>query len=382
MDIPLEILDADIARAHAGLVVARARLAHSPNEPNPLTRAAMSRRATYEALADRADRDTLLGLAVRSWVSALTLERVVWPDTLRLAAAWREPSIPVRESGKTHGPTSARDLLVAILAESAPVRRSILADALARGASHVQDAARIRAERRAEAVRLLAMKVPVSKADAELAPLDAEKAATRLLADTAALVPPTESWADTFAMGVGRDASEGWPARLGPRWLMDLFQQGPLTEGLRLALEPLPAFVRTPPANAPLIGASSFARALGAFGAALAEADGASGPWCIAHAPFDVRVRRRAALFASLAADPVFATTRLGLGRDRARDQARKVAHALLIALRVDAARVLAQGVLVMPAGERASRFEEVTAAAFVAPIPTSLAGVVPRLGP
>jgi hypothetical protein len=102
----------------------------------------------------------------------------------------------------------------------------------------------------------------------------------------------------------------------------------------------------------------------------------------IAQSPFDLRRARRSALFAGLAADPIFAARALGLGRDRARDQARGVARALLVTLRLDAARVLCRGVLSLPEGERAARFEEHTAIALGAPLPPSLAGVVPRLGP
>src|SRR5262249_25898498 len=96
----------------------------------------------------------------------------------------------------------------------------------------------------------------------------------------------------------------------------------------------------------------------------------------------DLRRARRAALFAGLAADPVFGARALKIGRGRARDQARGVARALLISLRLDAARVLLRGALVLPRRERAARFEEITAAALGVPIPPSLAGVVPRLGP
>jgi hypothetical protein len=202
--------------------------------------------------------------------------------------------------------------------------------------------------------------------------------ARRFLTETAAFadLDGSTSWAATLALASGRDAALGWPARLRARWLFDLFGAGPLTEGLRPSQGPLPAAV----------GATSFARALGAFGAALADADGPTAtparPWSTTRAPFDARPHRRAALFASLAADPVFAISALGLGRGKARDQARVVARALLIGARLDAVRVLCRGALGAPASERADRFEEATAAALGAPIPGSLAGVIPRIGP
>ena len=102
----------------------------------------------------------------------------------------------------------------------------------------------------------------------------------------------------------------------------------------------------------------------------------------MAWSPYDLRPRRRAALFAALAADPVFARRALGLGRGRAEDQARVVAQALFVSLRLDAARVLCRGALSLPDGDRGSCLEEHTAAALGAPIPPALGGLVPRLGP
>jgi hypothetical protein len=248
----------------------------------------------------------------------------------------------------------------------------VLADALARHVSPVADAARILAERRAEAARLLgegarSFENPVDPA-ASLGSI-----AERVLADTAPFATPRNHWADALADGLARSAGEGWPARLRTRWLFDLFHRGPLLEGIRLDLGPLPA----------ALGAASFARALAAFGGALADEDGPrSTPLAIARAPFDLRRERRAALFGGLAADPVFGVRALGLGRDRARDQARAVARAFVVTIRLDAARVLLADALLLPSRDRDARFEERTAAALGAPIPPALAGVVPRIRP
>src|SRR5262249_32034565 len=157
------------------------------------------------------------------------------------------------------------------------------------------------------------------------------------------------------------------------RWLEEVVRGTGLTEGLSLALGPLPL---------PL-GAASFARALASFGRAFAAADvPPSAPYCMARRPFDLRVARRAALFGGLAADPAFGARALDLSRDRARDQARRVARSLLSSVRLDAARVLLRGALLAAARERADRFEEATARALGAPIPASLAGALPLLSP
>ena len=368
MDVPLEILDREVARAEGELAAAWARLARGEVAVAPTPLAAHRRgseRATWLELGDRDAAE------LRAWVHALTLERVLWPDAVRLAAAWHAPSITVAETGIVPITESPRALLLRTLREPDEARRRIFAGALARGGGAVHDAARLLAERRAEAARILGADPDLLEIRVD-PPAAVAAAAARLLADTAPLVERGSSWSGALAASVGRSFGEGWPARLGPRWLFDLFRRTSLTEGLRIALAPLPA----------PIGASSFARALGAFGAALADADGPRAPFALARAPFDLRAPRRAALFASLAADPIFAARALGLGRGRARDQARGVARALLVTLRLDAARVLCRGALGLPEGERVARFEEHTATALGAPIPPSLAGVVPRLAP
>ncbi|MFT3766554.1 MAG: hypothetical protein QM820_13725 [Minicystis sp.] len=372
MDVPLIILDREVARAAERAMQGRARLHRGDDldAPSPLaSQRRVSSRATWVELAESKDP---LAAPLRTWVGALTLERVLWPDQARLAAAWRAASIPIEMSGIVPFVASPRDLLRCVLGEPEPGRRRVFADALVRGAGPVTDAARILAERRAEATRLLG-----EGGDAAEVPIDPRGAITtiaeRVITETAPFVMEAGgSWADAIAAGVGRSAGEGWPARLNARWLFELFNRGPLVEGLRLDLAPLPE----------ALGASSFARALAAFGAALADVDGPrSSPFVVARAPFDLRRARRAALFGSLAADAVFGVRALGLGRGRARDQAREIARALVVSLRLDAARVLLRDVLLLPARQRDSRFEERTFAALGAPIPPALAGVVPRLG-
>lgn len=381
MDVPVEILDREVARAHAALVAARRDLAQGEGADiaNPLTRhERVTRRATFVDLAEAKDP---LAIGVRRWVHALTLERVLWADTARLATAWRDPRITLIESAKLPILLSAKALVLAILREPDAIRRKTLAEALAKGASHVRDAATIYAERRREASRLLGASVDAIDAiDAIENPVEPSGAlaplAERLLAETSPFVLSSSStrargWTDALSRALGRDAAEGWPARINVRWLVDLFD-GPLTEGLRLEVGTLPA----------ALGASSFARALGRFGAALADVDGPSGWFCVGRSPFDLRVHRRAALFASLPSDPNFMERALGLGKDRARAQARRLAGALLTTVRLDAARVLCRDALTRPASERSARFEEATGKALGIPVPSSLVGVLPRLDP
>ncbi|WP_437724631.1 hypothetical protein [Sorangium sp. So ce861] len=321
---------------------------------------------------------TGLAAPLADWVYTLTLERVVWPDRVRLAGAWHAASLTIDLPEPAR--VSPREARLRLLADPTDAGRQTFAEVLARGSGAVADAARILVERRHEAARLLAeeglraIEIPCDPPDAAIA------AAEALLHRTEAMMERAPTWYGALGRAVGRDAASGWPARLSPRWIEELFRATKLTEGLAIDLGPLPR---------PL-GAASFARALARFGAALARVS-ARGPFALAHAPFDLRRARRAALFGGLVADPVFCARALGLGRGRALDQARATARSLLLSLRLDAATVAlvfrsgqdgGGHVLLRGARDRRDRFEEVTARALGAPIPGALAGVLPALDP
>jgi hypothetical protein len=395
--VPLHHVDRDLRRAVERLGRARAALARGEADAawSPLdTHRGVSSRSSFETLAPPApiERpgealglaaheapapiviDDPLRVALRDWIAALTLERVLWADRVRVAAALRSTSVPIDQTDLGRILLSPHELRRRILAEPDRGLRAVYASALTRGAGTVADAARILAERRAEAARRLPIDL-----DALTIPCEARSALPALARDLLRrsepmLRPAGEGWHDSLAESLGRDAAEGWPSRLSSRWIEQLFHPTRLTEGLRLSLGDLPA----------ALGASSFARALAAFGASYAdEAAPRDLPFALAHAPFDLRRARRAALFGALVADPTWQRHALGLGRDRARAQARKVARALLRGLRLDAARVLLHGALLEPSRNRSQLFEERSAEALLGtPIPPALAGVVPALGP
>ncbi|XXX77142.1 hypothetical protein WMF30_56780 [Sorangium sp. So ce134] len=321
---------------------------------------------------------TGLAAPLADWVYTLTLERVVWADRVRLAAAWHAASLTIDLPEPAR--VSPHEARLRLLAEPTDAGRQVFAEVLARGSGAVADAARVLVERRHEAARRLAeeglraIEIPCDPPDAAIG------AAEALLRRTEPMMQPEPTWHGALGRAVGRDAASGWPARLGPRWIEELFRATKLTEGLAIDLGPLPR---------PL-GAASFARALARFGAALALASG-RGPFALALAPYDLRRARRAALFGGLVADPVFCARALGLGRGRALDQARATAQSLLLSLRLDAATVAlvfdsgrdgGGHVLLRGAHDRGDRFQEATARALGAPIPATLAGVVPALDP
>ena len=331
---------------------------------------AVATRSMWIELGERS-KDPILAAAM-PWVYALVLERVVWPARVRAAEALHAPSIEVPDLELDR--LSPRTVIDRLLTEDNSDRRRFYADALVGGARHLSDAQFVLAERRAEAIRRLGVDDP----DALEVPLDPStsltRVAERVFQATVEFVPRgLRRWDDVLAMGLARDAGEGWPAHLSLRWITDLFAGTGLLDGLAL-----PAF--DPPR---LLGASSFVRALAHFGRSYAETDvSRSAPFVFKRSPFDLRVARRAALFGSLPADPVFCWRALGLGRARALAQARAVASALVCTLRMDAVRVLMRAEVLSSSRARRQRFEELTERAFGIPFPGDLAFVLPRIGP
>jgi hypothetical protein len=150
---------------------------------------------------------------------------------------------------------------------------------------------------------------------------------------------------------------EGWPAKLGQRWLEGVF--GPLvTRPLRGLRFPEP------------LGGASFLRAAYAFGVALREQGTArSLPFALARDPYAGGAHRFGATLALALADPVLQTKRLGVSRGVAADQARALRHAAFVGLRTIALRVaLAEASEIDP-----SAFEEIAVRVFGGPLPDTL---------
>jgi hypothetical protein len=367
-DAPLDVVDRRIADADAlGVLALRELQSGGATHVNLEATRPVSTLSALRELDERARREPL-AKALAAWVQKLTLRRVLYADVARLERAWRADVLI--DDALEPPRFSARFAFGRVLACAEPSLQGRWARALVAGARGSSEAARLLGERQVEAAQRLGL----DGLDALLpcvAPAAVDRAAELVLSRTAALAPVGTSWEIALDGALAREADRGWPAHLSPAWAQGLVRGTGLTDGLALDLGLMPR---------PL-GATSFARVLAKLGDAFARASAPrSAPFALAERPFDLRRARRAALFGSLVADPVFGHRALGLGRARARDQARQVARALVVTLRLDAARVLARGMYERAARDRQSLWESLTAQALGTPTPAALLGVVPRL--
>ena len=371
-------VDRDVARAHAAQTAWRTALAKDPEantdrEPLGSFRHVAGRSAYLAITGDGkpvTGGDAPLREGLGRWLAHLTLARITRDLDAEIAqeVSVKEARFTLVEGKRVSFDEACRMVPIA----PTPVETDAWLAAAAERAPRIAASLRERdAHREEAALRLgltgtwaLATRVPYA---AVLAACEELLVATRTLqadvlkeARTKADGPPRRSPFDALALAVARDANEGWPAHLQPRWLLETFPS--YVKGLRMELAPLPTAV----------GAASFARALGAFGFALRVAGPApSLPFALARDPQQADAHRFAGLFAQLAASREFQLRALGNVARVATAQARVVARGLLFSARMEAARVLL--------ARDPSRFEELTTEVFGAALPSALAAAWPR---
>ncbi|WP_394845827.1 hypothetical protein LZC95_53465 [Pendulispora brunnea] len=304
---------------------------------------------------------------LRRWVAFLLQARNTHDSDVTLAreAALRE------DDGRR---VSYREAWRAVVHETARGKAITAFDAAAERGPAIAAPLRERRARREEVLRRLGLEGELLPKELALqgALAEAILAATHDLADAflreerkhegAAAPHPV----DAIRIALARSAREGWPSRLAPRWLHELFG-GWLTGAARFELGPLP----------PAISGASFVRALEIFGQSFRRASfetRSTLPFALRTDPHFVDAHRTGALTASLAASPVFQRRALGLGKDAALLQARTLGKTLLFTLRLSAARVLLGA-----ARADAAAWDDVTARLFGAPAARSLAGAWPE---
>ena len=331
----------------------------------------VSRRDELVELADLAERraDEPMWPAAVPHVRELVLSRATFVDERREALA-RAVDLHTIES-PVRGERTVASMLDAVMVSRVDALVEAWARTLEDSARSTQTAAHFLLRRRLEAARLIG-DFDLDRHDSPVAePALLYKLARGVLDLTSDVVPPARSWEQAIVASIGRTGHEGFPGKLTTRWLAST-----LPEGLIDGLAP---DVKAPPR---LLGASSFARALADLGGAIAAADIPRGlPRCIARAPHDLLIARRAGLFGALVAHAPFLRRKLELSRGAARDQASAAERLLLAALRLDAARVLAREVDPRHEGAQ-ERTAEIVSRAMGAVVPPKLAYVVPRMGP
>jgi hypothetical protein len=371
-------LDREASRGWAALLrwreaVARDPEAHADEQPLEAVRR-VAGKSTWDALGALAPSavDVPLRDALRRWVYVLVQARVAHDDEV----AWARAAFEARGRYQGEPPrlVSWRDAWRGVVTSRTSTASGLWLDAAADLAAPLAVIARSRAERRDEVARRLGLEHPWG-------PLFAwPPAATRRLAQR--VLDATEDlsravWGEELGARVGpaavlhaatgRDAPEGWPARITGRWIEDTVAPG--GRGVRVDLPALPGAV----------GAASFARALRAFGFAVRSSSGfagSAGPplFSLACEPGFVAAHRWGWAFGALPADAAWQQRTLGLGRRTALAQARVLARTGLLEARLQAARVLLGGDAV-PAPDV---YEELTTRVFGAPLDARLRGAWP----
>lgn len=367
-------IDRQIEETAQALVRWRQRLRDAPAsaaESDPFVgRRGVSTRAALQAIQRMPDalpgKDALL-----RWVAFLTIERVTVEDLVEFEGTRRAPAHVVPALGRQ--PKSLRELGLEAVFHRDPERRAIAADAMTWRADDASSNALWWLARRHEAAVQLGIGALSTLEEPFAEQLTAQTAAAIVLDATEDLARDVlskgKSWQDALALGTAADAQEGWPARLTSRWLLDLFGGTPMLAGLKLAPGPMPA----------ALNGASFLRAMARFGAALHRGAGRaiSPMFAVAQQPFDAGPAAYGALFASLLATPAFLRRRLGLGATTAVPQQRAMARALLIGLRVCAAKAVVAS-MISEAAAREAHASWVSRA-LCSSSPGDLAGVMPR---
>ncbi len=266
-----------------------------------------------------------------TWIKWLTLERVTQPARAGLADEQASARATVRLDADQQ--MSVRDVTLGMLRSRSPREARRYFDAWRELHATFGPAARRFGEVREEAARRLGID-DVAERFIGISTPDIIAGAASFLRETSDLAQAwarrsteDDSWPLDLAERLGRRAVEGWPSRLTWRSV------AALSPGLVARFSNLPE----PPTA---LGAASYARALATLGGAYRR--GAvleSAPFVLREPPVFVDLFRTEYLLASTLAAPALHRRVLGLSSGRARDQARIVAAAFLLEVRLVALR-------------------------------------------
>jgi hypothetical protein len=334
-------LDSDVARGWKALRAWRAELTTDPDtaadEPPLEAVRHVAGKSTWDALGalTPAEADAPLRDALKRWVFSLTMARIAVPvEVARARAASNRRGKFPGSSGRT---VSWLEAWRGVVSARTAAETGLWLEAAASSAPAVAEASRLLAERRVEVARRFGADHPWTPTapagrgvlrDAAEGLIDRTDDLSKTVWSEALSAAPEPSTVLHAAMA--RDAGEGWPARVTAYWLADALAGAP--RGLRLDLSPLPT----------ALGASSFARALVAFGHALRVAEAPSSmPFALSHDPAFVAAHRLGFAVGALALDPRWQQDTLGIGRRAALAQSIILARTALLETRLHAARLL-----------------------------------------
>jgi hypothetical protein len=352
----LRALDARIARAERakGQILARLRTKDERDDARRVDPFVDVREVTGQSLFRELSSAEVSPIeaphrdALRRWVHELLQARIGWELLLDEADAIHERD-PTRSSALSpstaNGVLSTYDEARRALVEASSLRAT--EEALERMSAQAGPVAATRLEQRArrfEAAKRLGLEHPWALATQgsvaavttlAQAILDGTEALLKQLAKERrrrfdemagpAVMTPAVVMVDAHA----RDASEGWPAKVGRRWFEETFR----------AVAP-----RSPgPVELPLsLGGASFLRGARAWGSALRLSGVArSLPYALARDPYPTEAFVVGDAFAMTLASPVFAKRKLGLPVRMASSHARALRRVLFAELRRLAADVL-----------------------------------------
>jgi hypothetical protein len=326
----------------------------------------LARRSLFLALGELERAGDPIAGRFRRWVYRLAEQRINQGVLVMLERARRVDKIAVDEPQREL--FTRRELLQRALLE--PERRSAWLGAAIEQAAPVSDLYVELWQRRQEVARGMGLEAPD---DVELPRADLDAVAGRWLAESAEAFGElrVRGAAAVIGSALGSDGADAWPTRIDARSMSELWTETKLLEGLDLEPGRWPE----------VLGTASWLRALARLGAAFVDAAApAHQPFCIAHDPYGLRRRTLGALFALVALSPPFLQRRLGLGRDRARTQARVVARVLLLESRALALRVRLRKPALAGKSRLFSAFEEHSLQCLGEPLPPRAAGSLFRL--
>lgn len=368
-------IDTRVRSAFAALVAHRRAVARG-EEPTGLvppfaspSNRRVAGRSTFEALASLTS-DPVHGAharALRRLVAELTVSRVTSDDDDELRVAVRGATVSVDADVPE---LTATDAWLTILGTRERARRAAWFAAFADARASFEGPLRRLGERRAEASALLGL-AHAAEGASRRPVADVLASARRWLDVTDDLVGdvrrdvarrldvPVAEPHDLLFTAAAADAGDGFPARVSSHWLARPYSD--LARGLTLRTEPFPEAV----------GASSFLRAVRAFGRALRGAGTArSLPFALAYDPHGEAARTFGEILASSLLSTDFHVRILGLSKRVAESQSRALTVTALVESRMSATRAL-----VAWGGEP---LDAVTARTFGRPLPRGFEGTWP----